>query len=292
MTRKNILDLAAEKVVLLDGGMGTSLMRRGLGPGQPGETWNLDRPEDVCEVHAAFVEAGSDVVQTNTFGGTTFRLDHFKLADKAHEINKTAAAIARKAAGEDRLVAGNIGPSGLFLPPVGTADPKELKAAFAAQARSLAEGGVDYISVETMMDLKEAMLALLGAKEGAPGLPVSVCMVFEKKKRGFFTAMGDKPVDSALLLQEEGADMVGANCSMGSKEMMEIVEEVKAAVSIPVIMKPNAGLPETKDGKLVYNQTPEDFAKDIKTMIDRGARLVGGCCGTDERFIAACAQVR
>ncbi|MFH2001130.1 MAG: homocysteine S-methyltransferase family protein, partial [Planctomycetota bacterium] len=160
------------------------------------------------------------------------------------------------------------------------------------QARSLAQGGVDYISIETMMDLKEAVLALYGAKQGAPGLPVSVCMVFEKKKRGFFTAMGDKPADSAWLLKEEGADMVGANCSMGSREMLEMVGEIMEAVSMPVVMKPNAGLPEMLDGQLTYKQAPEDFADDIRSMIAQGVRLVGGCCGTDERFIVACAQVR
>jgi len=291
MTRKNVLDLAKEKVVLLDGGMGTSLMKLGLAPGKPGETWNLDQPEAVQEIHAQFIKAGSDVVQTNTFGGTCFRLEHFGLAEQAHEINKAGATIARQAAGSEGLVAGNIGPSGLFLPPVGNAEAKQLKQAFMEQAQSLAEGGVDYITIETMMDLKEAVLALVGAKQGAPGLPVSVCMVFEKKKRGFFTAMGDKPPDSARLLQEEGADMVGANCSMGSKEMLEIVGEVKEAVSMPVIMTPNAGLPETRDGQLLYRQAPEDFAEDIKAMLALGARLVGGCCGTDERFIAACAKV-
>jgi 5-methyltetrahydrofolate--homocysteine methyltransferase len=272
--------------VLLDGAMGTALMKRGLPPGAPGEIWNLENPDAVKAVHAGYIRAGSDVVQTNTFGGTTLRLAGHGLESRFEEINREAVRVAREAAG-DRLVAGNLGPSGLFMPPVGKADPAALEAAYLAQAEVLAKAGVQAITIETMLDLEEALLALRGARQGAPGLPVSVCMIFEKKKRGFFSPMGNRPAEAAMRLADEGADLVGANCSMGSKEMLEMAVDLIAAVKIPVVMKPNAGLPETKGTQVVYRQEPDDFAGDLLAMVKMGARVVGGCCGTDERFIGA-----
>ena len=280
-------DLFKDQVVLLDGAMGTALMKRGIPSGMPGERWNLDNPDTVREVHAGYIAAGSDVVQTNTFGGTTVRLESHGLSDRFEEINTAAARLAREAAGEDHGVAGNLGPSGRFLPPVGDAVPEALEAAYMAQAEVLARAGVDLISIETMLDLEEALLALRGAKRGAPGLPVSVCMIFEKKKKGFFSPMGNRPADSAVKLMDQGADLVGANCSMGSNEMLQMASDMIGAVKIPVLMKPNAGLPETVGLEVVYRQEPSDFAKDILAMVKLGARAVGGCCGTDERFIAA-----
>ncbi len=288
MTRNNIMELIEQRVVLLDGGMGTSLMKLGLDTGSPGELWNLDHPEKVKKVHAGFIEAGSDVIQTNSFGGNRFRLESHGLSEKHDEINLAAARIAREAAGDDRIVAGNIGPSGLFLSPVGDAEPIVLEDGFCAQAKQLAKGGVDYISIETMMDLEEALIALAGVRKGAPGLPVSVCMVFEKKKRGFFSAMGNKPDDAVWTLVQKGADMVGANCSLGSNEMKEMTESMVISCSgAPVVTKPNAGLPVLKAGKAEYKQLPDDYASDLVAMARTGARAVGGCCGTDSRFISS-----
>ncbi|MBU0754178.1 MAG: homocysteine S-methyltransferase family protein, partial [Planctomycetes bacterium] len=170
MGRISIKELVKERVVLLDGGMGTSLMKQGLASGKPGESWNLEKPEAIQTVHAGFFNAGSLVAQTNTFGGTGIRLENHGLAGQAREINQAAVMIARRAAGDDRWVAGNIGPSGRFLPPVGDGDPEILEAAYAEQAGWLAEAGADYISIETMLDLKEARIALKAAKQGAPGL--------------------------------------------------------------------------------------------------------------------------
>lgn len=283
----SLQDLVKAKTVLLDGAMGTALMKRGLPPGMPGERWNLENPEAVRDVHAAYIGAGSDVVQTNTFGGTTLRLASHGLENRFEEINREAVRVAREAAGDDHIVAGNLGPSGLFMPPVGEADPGALEEAFTAQAEVLARAGAEAIFIETMLDLEEALLALRGAKKGAPGLAVSVCMIFEKKKKGFFSPMGNRPADSAKRLADEGADLVGANCSMGSVEMLEMASDMISAVEIPVVMKPNAGLPETKGTEVVYRQEPDDFAKDLLAMVKMGARAVGGCCGTDERFIGA-----
>ena len=208
--------------------------------------WNLERPDDVREIQGLYIAAGSDVIQTNTFGANRFRLEYHGLVEKIEAINTAAAHLAREVAGDKGMVAGNLGPSGVFLPPVGDGDPAAIEEAFTVQAEILARAGVDFISIETMIDLQEALIALRGARKGAPGLQVSVCMVFEKKKRGFFSPMGNKPGDAARTLTDEGADLVGANCSMGSVEMREMAPEFIAGAGVPVIMKPNAGMPGSR----------------------------------------------
>jgi 5-methyltetrahydrofolate--homocysteine methyltransferase len=277
-------------VVLLDGGMGTALMKQGLPAGTPGELWNLERPDAVRAVHAQYLEAGSEVVQTNTFGGTTLRLESHGLKDRFEDINLAGARLAREAAGDDRLVAGNLGPTGRMMPPLGDLDEEDLEEAYTAEAAVLLRGGVDYLSIETLLGLEEALAALRGARRGAPDSIITVCLVFEKKKRGFFTPMGDAPGEAARRLSEAGADMVGANCSMGSREMLEMAPEMIAGAGVPVVMKPNAGLPDMEGTQTVYRQSPEDFAADVAAMAKAGARAVGGCCGTNERFIAALKQ--
>lgn len=285
MTR-SIASLLAERVVLLDGGVGSELIARGLELGRPPELWNLERPDDVRAVHAAYVAAGSDVVQTNSFGASPFVLARHGLGQRAGEINTAAARIARAAAGTQRLVAGDIGPSGESLPPVGAADPDELADGFARQAQALAAGGADYLSIETMIDLREALCALRGAR-AACDLPLTACLTFDRKKRGFFTLMGDAPGDAVKALADAGAAAAGANCSVGSEAMAHLLPELLAAATVPVIVKPNAGLPEVADGGTVYRQQPIQFAADLARMAALGARAVGGCCGTDARFIAA-----
>lgn len=288
MTR-SISERLSRGVVVLDGGMGSQLIARGLESGTSPERWNLERPDDVRAVHAVYISAGSDVVQTNTFGGNPFVLEKHGLADKMEAICVAAAKVAREAAGDDNLVAGDIGPSGLMLPPVGAADASVLEEGFGRQAAALAEGGVDYIAIETMMDLNEAVCALRGAR-AATDLPVTVCMTFDRKKRGFFTMMGNTPESCVQSFVEEGAAAVGANCSVGSDVMLELCQRLVSATSLPVIVKPNAGRPEIEAGKAVYRQTPEDFARDVVEMVRLGARAVGGCCGTDERFIGCLKQ--
>jgi methionine synthase I (cobalamin-dependent) len=284
--RPSITQLLEERVVLLDGGMGASIIARGLEPGTSAELWNVEHPDAVREIHAEYIAAGSDVIQTNTFGGSLFVLERHGLADRTEELNSAAARIAREAAGPDRLVAGDIGPSGLFLQPVGDADPAALEEGFARQAGALAEGGADYISIETMMDLQEALCALRGALK-ATSLPVTVCVTFDRKKRGFFTMMGNSPADCLNTLADAGAAAAGANCSIGSDAMLELCPQLVEAARLPLIVKPNAGLPDTEDGRPVYRQDPADFARDQAAAVRLGARAVGGCCGTDARFIAA-----
>ena len=288
MSGLGIVDRLARSTVVLDAGMGAALLDRGLAVGRCPETWNVERPDAVREIHASHLEAGSDVVQTNTFGANAIRLAGYALASEVRPLNLAAARIAREAAeaAGGRLVAGNIGPSGAFLPPVGDASHAVLEEAFAEQAAALEAGGVDYLAIETMTDLNEALLALQGAKK-ASSLPITVCLSFEKRPRGFFTMMGQKPGASARVLADNGACAVGANCSIGSGMLVELCPEFASGCDLPIIVKPNAGLPEMVEGRAAYRQDPEAFGRDVAAAVEAGARAVGGCCGTDHRHIAA-----
>jgi 5-methyltetrahydrofolate--homocysteine methyltransferase len=282
--------------VLLDGGMGSALIDRGLVLGQCPELWNLECPADVREVHTGYVAAGSNVIQTNTFGGNAVALGRHGLAEQAAAINRRAVEIAREAIEEacarlgtnvdEYYVAGDVGPSGLSLPPVGNADPGALEAAFAGQAAALEEGGADSISIETMVDLQEALCALRGVQRSTT-LPTTVCLTYEKRPRGFFTIMGDRPDEAVRILEDAGAVAVGANCSIGSDGMSELAPVLVRAATVPVILKPNAGMPRMEGTRAVYDQNPLDFARDVAAMAEQGAAAVGGCCGADHRFIAA-----
>lgn len=282
--------LLTTRTVLLDGGLGSALIARGLTGGSCTSMWNLDHPDTVREIHADYLNAGSDVIHTNSFDASAPSLVHHSLENQVHEINLAAARIAREAvtAAGHGLVAGDIGPTGLFRPPVSTATPEDFTTAFTAQARALLEGGVDYFALETFTDLEEARLAI-GAIRSLCDLPITACLTFDKKKRGYFTLMGDSLTAAAHLFTEEGVAALGANCSIGSEAMLEATSILVEATSIPIIVKPNAGLPALENGQAVYHQAPADFARDLVAMVERGARAVGGCCGTDERFIAALA---
>ncbi len=285
-SRPALAALAEKRVVLLDGAMGTALVELGLAAGACPELWNLERPEAVLAVHQSYVAAGSDAVQTNTFGASPLALARHGLADRMVEVNRAAAELARQAAGTDRLVAGNIGPSGRLIAPLGDVSLAELADSFARQAEVLAASGVDYLSIETMMDLAEARCALEAAL--GTGLPVTVCLTFERRKRGHFTLMGNGPREAMQTLVQAGATAVGANCSLGAADMWDLVPELlEGSGSAPVIVKPNAGLPELVDGRPVYRQDPLSFAADVARCVELGARIVGGCCGTGGEHVAA-----
>jgi methionine synthase I (cobalamin-dependent) len=276
-------------VVLLDGGLGTALMARGLPRGTPPDLWNLERGEDVSAVHRAYVEAGSEAVHANTFGANPIRLGAFGLERDCERINRAAVALARAA--RPRFVLADVGPTGEHLPPVGKGDLAQWRAAFERQAKALAHAGVDAMHVETMTDLREARVALAALLAEAPGIPVLVSLTFERKKRGFFTIMGDPLVASLRTLAADGAAAVGANCSITSEEIVALMDEAAGGVEAPLVLQPNAGSPEmAPDGSFRYAQSPGAFAGDMAAVAARGARLVGGCCGTDERFIAALAE--
>jgi 5-methyltetrahydrofolate--homocysteine methyltransferase len=276
--------LAQKRVLAADGAWGTELAGRGLAPGEAPERWNSERPDDVRAVAESYAAAGSDVILTNTFGGTGVKLTRAGLASRAGEFNLAGAELSVKAAAGRALVFGSVGPCGELLEPYGEMDPAAAQASFAEQIRWLAEGGVDGIVIETMADLNEAKVALAAAKESCR-LPVVVCMTFEKGPLGLATMMGVRPEHAAKALAEAGADLVGANCGAGIAQMVEVTRELRAATKLPLWIKPNAGKPELVEGKTVYRETPAEFAARVGELVAAGAAVLGGCCGTTPEHI-------
>jgi 5-methyltetrahydrofolate--homocysteine methyltransferase len=278
--------LEKEKILIADGGWGTELQKRGLPPGEVPEAWNLSRPEDVLAVARSYVEAGADIILTNTFGGSPLKLAKVDLGDKLVEINRRGAEISKQAAGDRALVFASIGPSGEFMAPLGTISEADMVKGFAEQAQALAEGGADGIVVETMMDLAEAKAAVRATKEST-SLPVAVTLTFNKGPKGYATMMGIRPEQAAAELESAGTDIVGANCGAGIDIMIELMRLMRSATSLPIWCKPNAGLPELIDGKTVYRETPEMMASKLNALVQAGASIVGGCCGTTPAHIRA-----
>jgi len=280
-----IQQLLAKGPVLTDGAWGTQLQARGLAPGEVPDLWNLTHPEKVAEVARAYVEACSQVILTNTFGGNRFHLAEAGAADKVKDINEAGARISREVAGSRAFVFASIGPSGKMLM-AGDVTEDGLRAAFAEQAEALARGGVNALVVETMSDLAEAKIAIAAAK--TTGLPVVGSMVFDSGKDKDRTMMGATPEQAAACLVEAGADVVGSNCGQGIAGFVKICARLKAAAAgRPIWIKANAGLPQMKDGKASYNTTPQQFADYAPALLEAGAGFIGGCCGTAPDFIRA-----
>jgi len=272
---------------ILDGGWGTQLQLRGLGIGEHPDLWNLSHPEKVQEVASAYIQAGSDIILTNTFGSNRFLLTKHGAEDKISELNRAGVRISKEIAhnappGQPRRVFASIGPTGIMLMS-GTTTPEELYAAFLEQAQAIAAEVPDGIVVETMSDPAEAVLAVKAAK--TTGLPVAATMVFDTGKNKDRTMMGTTPEQAVEQLIAAGADIVGANCGQGIEGFIPICKRMRAVTTLPLWMKANAGLPEIVDGKTVYLQTPEKFAESAKELIAAGANFVGGCCGTTPEFI-------
>lgn len=291
MSRKRLDEAAREGLLIADGAMGTQLQARGLEPGAPGELWNLERPEEVQAVHRGYLEAGARVVLTNTFGGSRWKLERAGLAGRVAEVNRAGAVVAREAAGEEAWVLGDVGPTGRFVAPLGTDAFEDFVTVFREQVEALVAGGVDGILVETMSDLAEARAALEAAKS-ATDLAVAVTMTFEPDRTGggFHTVMGVGPRQAAEVLQEAGADLVGSNCGVGAEAMVEVIRGMAPATSVPLVAKPNAGLPRLEAGRTVYEETPEQFARVLGSLLGVGVRLLGGCCGTTPAHIRALAS--
>jgi methionine synthase I (cobalamin-dependent) len=269
-----------------DGAWGTQLQQRGLEVGACPDAWNLTHPERVEEVARAYVEAGSQVILTNTFGANRFILARHGLADQVAAVNRAGVEISRRAAAEGVRVFASLGPSGVMLM-MGQVSEDELRAAFADQARAMADAGADGIVVETMSDPAEAALAVAAARE--TGVSVVACMTFDSGANKDRTMMGTTPEQAAEKLLAAGADLVGANCGQGIAGFVAICRRLHSASGRPVWVKANAGLPQIQDGKTVYTQTPEEFASYVPELVQSGAGFLGGCCGTSPEFIRAVA---
>jgi methionine synthase I (cobalamin-dependent) len=278
-----IQQIVAAGPVLTDGAWGTQLQARGLAPGECPDLWNLTHPEKVAGVARAYVEAGSQVILTNTFGANRLRLAESGCADRVVEINEAGARISKEAAGKSARVFASIGPSGKMLM-TGEVTEESLREAFAEQAHALASGGADGLVVETMQDLAEARIAIAAAK--ATGLPVVGSMVFDSGKDKDRTMMGTTPEQAAAGLLEAGADVIGANCGQGITGFIRICARFKSASGgHPIWIKANAGLPEIRDGKPFYAVTPAEFVSVVPSVLEAGADFIGGCCGTSPDFI-------
>lgn len=273
-----------------DGAWGTELAKRGLSIGEVPETWNLSRSEDIASIARSYVEAGADIILTNTFGGSRLKLAKAGLADQVGVLNRTGAELSKQAAGDGVLVLASIGPTGEFMQPLGLVSQQQMVDCFAEQVQALAEGGADGFVIETMSDLGEATAALRAVRENSE-LPAVVSMTFEQGPAGYATIMGVKPPQAAAALTEAGADVVGANCGSGIDVMIGVIREMARATSLPLWAKPNAGLPELVAGQTVFRETPEQMAAHVPALIDAGAGVVGGCCGTTPDHIRTIAAV-
>ncbi|MGE5403441.1 MAG: homocysteine S-methyltransferase family protein, partial [Candidatus Saccharibacteria bacterium] len=274
------------RIMILDGAMGTMLQQRGLKPGECPEMMCIKHPEVLEEVHRLYVEAGSDIIQTNTFGGNRFKLAEYGLADRVAEINAKAVEAAKRAAGNKALVALSVGPTGRLLKPVGDVDFDDLYDAFAEQVTAAAKAGADLISIETMTDIGELRAALIAAKQ-CTSLPVIAHLTFEDDGR---TMMGTDPVTAALIIEALGAVAVGANCSGGAKKLLPLIAQMAETTNLFVTVEPNAGLPKLIDGNTVFPESPEEMAGYALELREAGANIIGGCCGTTPLHIKAMAD--
>ena len=290
MTREQLHNLIYNKVIILDGATGTNLMKAGMPVGVCPEQWILEHPDVMVELQASYIEAGSHIIYAPTFTANRIKLAEYGLEDKIEEMNKELVGISKQAvakAGYRGYIAGDITMTGRQLAPMGDLQFEELVDVYKEQIQYLAEAGVDLLVVETMMSLAETRAAVIAAKETCE-LPIIVTMTFNEDGR---TLYGTDPVTAVNVLQSLGVDAVGANCSTGPEEMCEIISRMKMVANIPIIAKPNAGMPELVDGETVYSMTPEEFAEAGLKLVEAGASVLGGCCGTTPKHIAALSRI-
>lgn len=282
--KKTFLQAIYERVLVLDGAMGTMLQERGLKPGQSPEELNLTMPEVVAGVHREYLEAGADIIVTNTFGGSRPKLAHFGLEEKLYAINSRAVAIAREVAGARAYVAASIGPTGRFVEPVGDCSFDEMAAIFREQALPLIGAGADIITLETFLDIKEIRTAVIAIREISPAIPVVAMLTFDDNGR---SVLGTSPEAAAITLEAVGANIVGSNCGLGVEGIYEILSTMRRVTRLPLISQANAGLPFLKEGRTIFPGTPEDMTAYHERMLDLGVRIIGGCCGTTPLHIRA-----
>lgn len=278
--------IASGETLVSDGATGTYLQQNGLEPGGCPELMNVENPDVIKEMARLYFEAGSDMVETNSFGGSWYMLNKYDQGDRVHELNRLAAEHAKSQAPEGRFVIGSIGPTGEFLEPNGTATEEQMLGHFADQARGLADGGADAFCVETMSDMAEASLAIRAAKE-TTGLPVMATLTFDQGPRGYFTMFGVTPAGAAQKLTDAGADVVGSNCGIAIDQMIEIITAMREATDKPILTHVNAGIPTIVSGRIVYPDTPEQMAARVPALVEAGANVIGGCCGTEPDHIRA-----
>lgn len=286
MRTEELYTMIQQRPVILDGATGSNLQKVGMKPGVCPEEWILENEDKLIALQRAFVEAGTNILYAPTFSGNRIKLEEYGLADRAEEINKRLVDLSKKAAGDNALVAGDMTMTGVALEPVGPMKLEELIDIYKEQAKYLLEAGVDLFVVETMMSLAETRAAVIAVKEVCD-LPVIASLTFQEDGR---TLYGTDPITAVVVLQSIGADVIGVNCSTGPKEMLPIIRKMKEYADVPILAKPNAGLPVLQDGVTVYPMLPEEFASWGPEFVEAGVGLIGGCCGTTPDHIRMLAQ--
>jgi 5-methyltetrahydrofolate--homocysteine methyltransferase len=270
-------------ILLADGAWGTEFFKRGLMQGCPPDEWNLSHPEIVKEITREYLEAGAMVILTNTFGANRCRLEAHGISSRVHELNVQGARIAREIVGDRAVVAGDIGPSARFIA-LGEVTADELYGVYAEQASGLKEGGADWLVVESMTDVEEMAVAVRAARE-ATGLPVVASITYNRTQKGYRTMMGNPPEVCVRRAEEEGASVIGANCGSGIEDYVPLAPLLRSLTALPLWIKANAGVPQIVGGKVTYPLTPQEYAAYVPELIRVGVDAIGGCCGTDPRFI-------
>ncbi len=285
-----VATLQTGRILVSDGAWGTFLQKKGMKPGECPELWNLEHAADVEAIGRSYIEAGADMIESDSFGGTSFKLKHFGLDRRVAEINEAAARISRRAAGPDKWVIASVGPTGELLA-MGDVTEEQLSDSFTEQAVALAKGGADALCIETMSAVDEAVLATRAARQHTT-CEVICTFTFEQTVRGDYrTMMGVSPTDAARACLEAGAQIIGTNCGNGMERMVEIVREMRAAApQAPILVHANAGLPKNVNGADTFPDTPADMARLVPALVAAGANIIGGCCGTTPAHIAAIRQ--
>jgi 5-methyltetrahydrofolate--homocysteine methyltransferase len=283
--------LKQNKILLSDGAWGTFLQEKGLKPGECPELWNITHRSEVRDIAESYLLAGSDIIETNSFGGSIFKLSLYGLENRVNELNQAAAEISREVAGNDRHVAGSVGPSGKMLL-MGDVTENELYDGFCQQVTALQKGGADIIIVETMSAIDEASLAVRAARENTNCI-VIVTMTFTGDNNGNYrTMMGVSPEEMVIAMKEAGAHIAGSNCGNGIEDMISITRAIRRTDNtLPIMIQANAGIPEYVDGKTVFRESPEMMASFIPELINAGASIIGGCCGTTPEHIRQIGKV-
>ncbi|MCX5681019.1 MAG: homocysteine S-methyltransferase family protein [Candidatus Omnitrophica bacterium] len=280
--KEKIKKLLTKRLVILDGATGTELQKRGMPQGVCPEAWCMEHPDVIAQIHREYQQSGADIVYTCTFGANPTKLKQYNISD-VEGVNAKLARIAKSAIASNGLVAGSIGPTGVFVEPFGPVKFEEAVLSFKRQIKGLVDGGIDLLVIETMMDIQEARAALVAAKELTDKF-IMVTMTIEQHGR---TLNGTDPLTALITLQSLGADAVGCNCSTGPKEIAGFIATMKPYATVPLIAKPNAGLPQLKDGRTIFQMAPQEFSTCIKNIAEHGANMIGGCCGTTPEHIKA-----
>jgi len=281
----DVFEKIEKQGLIFDGGMGSMLIDQGLQGGEAPELWNLTHPDRIQNIHQAYFDAGADIVSANTFGASASKLAQMGVTQRMQDVNRAGVRLAKQASSKEQYVAADFGSLGGMLAPMGTLSESDAIAEFSRQAAVLDDEGIDLFIMETVFDLNLAICAIEAIKSVSEK-PIVCSMTFQQTPKGFFTIYGNSPEQSMQRLVKAGARAVGANCSLGSSGMVDLAARIRKSVDVPIVIQPNAGMPETtQDGDVFYPENETDFANNMKKIREFGVEIIGGCCGTTPAYI-------